>query len=63
MLPGQYYDAETGLMYNMARDYDPAIGRYVESDPECKVGGSGAPAGVDSIDPRPLVEPRARHLE
>ena len=27
--PGQYYDAETGLNYNMARDYDPAIGRYV----------------------------------
>ncbi len=32
-MPGQYFDAETGLNYNMARDYDSAIGRYVESDP------------------------------
>lgn len=31
--PGQYYDAETGLNYNYFRDYDPAIGRYIESDP------------------------------
>ena len=26
ILPGQYYDAETGLAYNLARDYDAAIG-------------------------------------
>lgn len=31
--PGQYYDAETGLNYNYFRDYNPATGRYVESDP------------------------------
>jgi RHS repeat-associated protein len=31
--PGQYYDAETGLNYNYFRDYNPVIGRYVESDP------------------------------
>ena len=31
--PGQYYDAETGLHYNYFRDYDPSVGRYVESDP------------------------------
>jgi RHS repeat-associated protein len=30
--PGQYADAETGLNYNYFRDYDPSIGRYVESD-------------------------------
>ncbi len=33
ILPGQYYDVETGLSYNMGRDFDPATGRYVESDP------------------------------
>jgi RHS repeat-associated protein len=33
ILPGQYYDAEAGTSYNYYRDYDPAIGRYVESDP------------------------------
>ena len=31
--PGQYYDVETGLHYNYFRDYDPSIGRYVQSDP------------------------------
>jgi RHS repeat-associated protein len=31
--PGQYYDAETGTHYNYFRDYDPSIGRYVQSDP------------------------------
>lgn len=37
--PGQYYDAETGMHYNYFRDYDPAIGRYVESDPVGLRGG------------------------
>jgi RHS repeat-associated protein len=31
--PGQYFDAETGLNQNMRRDFDPATGRYIESDP------------------------------
>jgi RHS repeat-associated protein len=37
--PGQYYDAETGLNYNYYRDYNPAIGRYIESDPIGLSGG------------------------
>jgi RHS repeat-associated protein len=37
--PGQYYQAETGLSQNMARDYDPMVGRYVESDPIGLYGG------------------------
>src|SRR5260221_8531423 len=31
--PGQYADKETNLVYNYFRDYDPALGRYAESDP------------------------------
>jgi len=31
--PGQYYDQETGIHYNYYRDYNPVVGRYMESDP------------------------------
>ncbi|NVN90914.1 MAG: RHS repeat-associated core domain-containing protein [Desulfuromonadales bacterium] len=39
ILPGQYYDAEAGLNYNLNRDYNPAIGRYVQADPIGLWGG------------------------
>jgi len=59
-LPGQRYDAETGLHYNYFRDYDPSIGRYGESDPIGLRGGLNTFAyvrakPVSSVDPLGLL--------
>ncbi|GAC1371867.1 MAG: hypothetical protein NVS3B3_01650 [Aquirhabdus sp.] len=60
-MAGQYYDSEVGISYNYFRDYDPATGRYVESDPIGLQGGlntygyvGGSP--LRSVDPKGLVK-------
>lgn len=63
--PGQVADKETGLFYNYYRDYDPATGRYPQSDPIGLAGGSfstyayvgGNP--LNDIDPLGLATARS----
>jgi RHS repeat-associated protein len=38
-LPGQQTDAESGLNYNLNRTYNPAMGRYTQTDPIGLAGG------------------------
>ncbi|MER6780930.1 MULTISPECIES: putative T7SS-secreted protein [unclassified Streptomyces] len=45
--PGQYYDPETGLHYNLFRHYDPESGRYTSPDP---LGLAPAPNPLAYVD-------------
>jgi RHS repeat-associated protein len=45
IFPGTYADRETNTVYSIRRDYDPSIGRYVQSDPV------GLGAGLNTYAP------------
>lgn len=50
--PGQMYDDFTGLVYNYYRDYDPSVGRYIQSDP---IGLEGGISTYSYVEGNPLT--------
>ncbi|MES2757632.1 MAG: RHS repeat-associated core domain-containing protein [Pseudomonadota bacterium] len=59
--PGQVFDKETNNHYNYFRDYDPQLGRYVQSDPIGLYGGMNTysyvkSSPIASIDPLGLAD-------
>jgi RHS repeat-associated protein len=54
--PGQYHDTEDKLFHNSFRDYDPDLGRYVESDPIGLRGGLSI-YGYALENPVALIDP------
>ena len=55
-MPGQYYDKSTNLFYNYFRDYDPQLGRYVQSDPIGLNGGLNTYGHVEA-NPISYIDP------
>uniref|UniRef100_UPI0018AA505D RHS repeat-associated core domain-containing protein n=1 Tax=Escherichia coli TaxID=562 RepID=UPI0018AA505D len=66
-LPGQQYDEESGLYYNLHRYYDPLQGRYITQDPIGLKGGwnlyTYPLSPVNSMDPLGLYEFKSKNID
>lgn len=60
-MPGQYVDAESGLFYNWNRYYNPAIGRYISSDP-IGIGGGLNTFLYVAANPVNYIDPEGKFL-
>jgi len=60
--PGQYYDAETGLNYSYFRDYEPATGQYMQSDPLGLFGGQISTYSYADNDPLSNTDPLGKYV-
>ena len=59
--PGQYADAEDLLSYNMNRDYDTTLGRYIEADPLGLKAGPNV-FGYAGQNPAEFVDPTGKDI-
>jgi RHS repeat-associated protein len=59
--PGQWFQLESGLHYNWHRQYDPTIGRYIQSDP---LGFVDGPSGFGYAGGSPIaaIDPDGQNM-
>ena len=60
--PGQVADTESGWFYNWNRDYNPSLGRYVQSDPLGLSGGGMSTYAYAAANPLMNVDPNGKQV-